>query len=86
MCDPVIFHGITSELWASIETRVRAAGIDVEHDQGTAIIGPVDLRWDYEPDTQDLIVQCMSKPFLVTCHAVNDKIIDLFRQVRQSVM
>jgi len=86
MCDPVVFHGITPEMWASIETQARAAGIDIEHDEGTVHVGPADLRWDFEPARQDLTVQCMAKPFFVSCSAVNSRITALFQQVRQNVM
>ncbi len=82
MCDPVIFHGITPELWAALETQVRAAGIDVEHDQGIAHVGPADIRWDYEPTAQLLTVQCLKKPWIVSCTAVNAKIQDLFHEIR----
>ncbi len=80
MCDPVIFPNIRPALWASIETQVRAAGIDVEHDQGVAHVGPTDIQWDYEPSTQSLTVQCLHKPWIASCGMVNQKITDLFQK------
>ncbi len=80
MCDPVVFHGITLELWASIETQVRAAGIDVEHDEGTAHVGPTEISWNHDPALQTLTVQCLKKPFPIPCGIVNGKIQELFHR------
>ncbi len=80
MCDPVIFHGITPELWASIETQVKAAGIDVESDQGNAHVGPTEISWNHDPAHETLTVQCQKHLFLIPCGTVNAKIQDLFHK------
>lgn len=81
MCDPVCFPNVTPELFAAI------AG-NIERHVGTSIAGDTSGRlhhsgcafdWRYDPHGGQLLIQCVSKPFFVSCDTVNDKLNELFR-------
>lgn len=80
MCDPITFANISPSNWATIEAQAKFQSVDIETSQGTEMIGPASMKWDYEESTQTLTVQCLSKPWYISCNEVNLKIRELFAQ------
>ncbi len=80
MCDPITFHDITPSMWAGIETKLKAAGIEVDHDQGTVYVGPTELQWDFDATQETVTVTCLHKLFILSCDAVYRKIEDLLQK------
>ncbi len=80
MCDPIVFHDISSDVWEAVEEKVKAAGFNIDSDQGTIQISSVDLKWDYDPKEETLTVQCTHKALFLPCDVVYRKIEDLFQR------
>lgn len=74
MCDPLTFPNIARNQWTAIEAKLTIRHILVQTDIGTVKLGPADVRWDYDEATETLTVQCMSKPMLAPCGAVNARL------------
>jgi hypothetical protein len=80
MCDALTFRGIGRDQWTAIEAKLAIRHILVQTDIGTVKIGPADVRWGYEEDTQTLTVQCTSKPIIAPCAAVNARLTAAIRE------
>lgn len=82
MCDPVVFLDVTPEAFAEIAVNVeKLTGVRIGADTvGTLDHSGCTMQWAYWPSGQQLSVQCMAKPFFVSCDTVNDKLNELFHR------
>jgi hypothetical protein len=80
MCEPLTFPRISREQWTAIEAKLGVRKILIETDVGHVAIGPADVRWGYDEQTQVLTVQCMSKPMIAPCGAVNARLTAAIRE------
>jgi hypothetical protein len=39
------------------------------------------VRWEFEPATRTFTIQCIERPFLISCAAINNRIQELVRLV-----
>ena len=77
-CDPLTYSGVDASKWACARDMVSGEyGIRIESERGEATRRGFTLKWTYEADAQTLLIQCTSKPFLVPCGMVNDRIANL---------
>ena len=72
-CAALVFENITPEVWGHI---VRAMGDDVATvaDSGTAVQMGVTIAWNRDPDAEQLTIQCLDKPFIVSCAMVESHV------------
>lgn len=68
-CAALVFGNITPEVWGHI---VRALGEDVATvaDSGTAVQMGVTISWNRDAGAEQLTIQCLAKPFIVSCAMV----------------
>ena len=72
-CAELVFENITPEVWGHI---VQALGEDVATvaDSGTAVQMGVTISWNRDPDAGQLTIQCLAKPFIVSCAMVESHV------------
>jgi hypothetical protein len=76
-CAEQIFSKVTSEQFACLTEKAKAAGIDIAGNNGIAARDGIEITWSYDPGGQTLSIRCTSAPFFVSCGRVNSKIHDL---------
>ncbi len=81
MCPPITFHNIDQPLWETIESKLRAAGIEVQADHGIVHVGPSELQWDFDPAAETLTVTCLHKLFILSCDSIYRQLEDLLQKV-----
>jgi hypothetical protein len=72
-CAALVFENVTPEVWGHI---VAALGEDVATvaDSGTAVQMGVKIAWNREPEAARLTIQCLDKPFIVSCAMVESHV------------
>jgi hypothetical protein len=72
-CAALVFENITPEVWGHI---VQALGEDVATvaDSGTAVQMGVTISWNRDPEAEQLTIQCLDKPFIVSCAMVESHV------------
>ena len=72
-CAALVFQDITPEVWGHI---VQALGEDVATvaDSGTAVQMGVTISWNRDADAAQLTIQCLAKPFIVSCAMVESHV------------
>ncbi len=72
-CAALVFEDITPEVWGHI---VQAMGEDVATvaDSGKAVQMGVTIAWNREPEAARLTIQCLDKPFIVSCAMVESHV------------
>jgi hypothetical protein len=77
-CATQTFTGITQARFDCLVQRVQATtGIAISGNAGSAGEDGVTIRWEFDPVGGTLELQCMSKPFIISCGTINGKIHDL---------
>jgi hypothetical protein len=79
-CAPQVFTGVVPEQFAKLTAKAKAAGIDLNGNNGSATKFGVKVAWTYSPDSLQLVLQCLHKPFFVSGDDVNAKLQDLVKQ------
>lgn len=75
MLDPQTFAGIAPAGFQAIADKVKAeTGVTVEGNSGHASAKGFELGWQYDPEKETLVIQCLSKPFLIPASVVQAKI------------
>jgi hypothetical protein len=73
-CTAQVFQQITPERFSILIDKANAAGIAISGNSGSASKMGIEVSWNYDPDAQQLIIQCTHVPFFVSCNDVNVKI------------
>jgi hypothetical protein len=74
-CATQVFGDISSEQFACLVDRAKAAGMQIDGNSGTTPQhNGVSVAWEYDPVAKTLSIQCLSLPFLVSCGAANSQI------------
>ena len=76
---PQVFKGVTPEQYARLVEKARGAGIDLNGNSGTASKYGVEIAWNYVPDSQELTLQTLKKPFFMSVADVDGRIQSLVR-------
>ena len=77
---PQVFTGVTPEQFARLVVKARGAGIDLDGNSGTASKFGVEVAWNYEPDKQQLTIQCVKTPIFLNAADVDARIQSLVRE------
>lgn len=72
-CDPQTFT-VTPDQYSALQVQVAKAGLVISGDSGQDSYKGCTVSWLYDPTAQTLTMQCLSKPFFVSCGYVNGKI------------
>jgi hypothetical protein len=74
-CDPLVYSRVGESKWATVKDAVRQEyGIRIDSAQGEASRGGFTLNWAYESREETIRIQCLKKPFFVSCRKVNSRI------------
>lgn len=77
-CPAMKFNGVTPAHFVAIADEVKKeTGMELSGDSGTTSEHGFTVTWDYNPETQDLILQCTEKPWIVPASMVQSKITEL---------
>jgi len=68
------FTGISPARFQRLAEKAQSEGIAIDSDSGVAEQYGVRVRWDYNPATETLELQCLATPFFVADRLVNDKL------------
>jgi hypothetical protein len=71
---PQLFNNISPAQFAVLQQKAGAAGIPISGNSGSASKMGVEVEWNYSPDAQQLIIQCLKTPFFISAADVNQKI------------
>ena len=76
---PQVFSNISPEQYSRLVEKAKAAGIDLDGNIGTATKFGVEVSWNYSPEKQELVLQCLRTPFFVKAEDVNSKLQSLVK-------
>jgi hypothetical protein len=71
---PELFSGITPHQYAVLIEKAKEAGIHISGNRGTASKLGVDVSWTYEPEREELTLQCLHAPFFMSGDQVKAKL------------
>lgn len=77
---PQVFSSITPAQFAKLSEKAKGAGIDLNGNAGSASKFGVEVAWNYSPEKQELILQCLSAPFFLSSEQVNEKLRALVKE------
>jgi hypothetical protein len=77
---PQIFKGISPAQYERLVAKAETAGIALNGNSGTASKYGVEISWNYQPEIQELSLQCLKTPFFVNAADVNSKIQTLVKE------
>lgn len=78
--EPQIFNNITPAQFATLSERAKGAGIDMSGNSGSAEKFGVEVAWIYDPEAQQLTLQCLKAPFFLSTADVDGRIRSLVNQ------
>ena len=83
--DPQVFLNIAPEQYSRLIDQARAAGIDLSGNTGTVTKFGVEVSWNYSPEKQELVLQCLRTPFFVKAEDVNARLQSLVKDTLAKV-
>jgi hypothetical protein len=57
-----------------LKQKAISIGITIDSDQGQQSKNGVTVAWTFDPAAQTLEMECLGKPFFVSCETINGKI------------
>ena len=67
-CEAQTFNGVTVQQFACITQKAQEeSGLVLSGNGGEASAQGVTIKWNFDPVSQVLIIECTEKPFLVPC-------------------
>jgi len=73
-CATQTFTGITENRFNCLTQAAQNAGITISGNTGEASKAGITIRWQYDPATQILELQCTEAPFFAPCATVNARL------------
>lgn len=68
------FRGITRAVFARLRKKAAQNGIPIARQAGEAAKDGVKIRWNYDPDSELLEVECVKTPFWIDAARVNQRL------------
>jgi hypothetical protein len=66
-----VFASFTPGLWQAFVNKIKAdTGVVISTNTGTVKHGSFEFTYDYNPDTQMLVVQCTKKPLFIPANVI----------------
>lgn len=79
---PLTFSNIAPEQFATLCAKARATGIEIDGNSGTASKYGVEVRWNYDPTSGQLVLEVLKTPFFIGASEVFDKLKSLVEESR----
>jgi hypothetical protein len=76
-CETQTFTGITQNRFDCLVQAAQSTGITITGNVGEASKGGVTVRWQFDPASQVLELQCTEAPFFLPCATITSKLQDL---------
>jgi hypothetical protein len=67
------FRGITRAIFGRLRRKASRAGIHIASQQGEAVKDGVRIRWDYDPRSELLEVECRA-PFWINSNRIKENL------------
>lgn len=84
MLPPLVFDGVSPARFAALGDAARQQfGIVISGTVGDRTQNGFSLHWEYDASSQRLIIQCVSKPFLVPKSIVQSRITQLVESINE---
>lgn len=77
MCDPLTFPNFSAMQFDNLMAKARAEGLPLSGEAGEFEYRHMTFSWLYNPERQELTLQCLKKPWVYPCGKVNDKLREL---------
>lgn len=77
MCDELLFSNFTALQFDNLMAKARAEGLALSGEAGEVEYKRITVKWLYNPEREELTLQCTKKPFIYPCGTVNDKLREL---------
>jgi hypothetical protein len=71
---PQVFSGITPAQFAKLTEKARAAGVEMNGNNGRASRMGVEVEWCYSEERQELVFTCLKTPFFISAQDFNTKL------------
>lgn len=77
-CDPQTFNNVTSTAWDCLVQKAESSGLPiiVGH-KGEASKDGFTVTWNYNPEAESLVIQCIDSPWWAPCSVIDSKINEL---------
>ena len=72
-CQELRYTNVSAKAWECCKKAV-AQYVKIDSDSGQASANHVTVKWSYDPARRTLSLQCLDKPFVVSCDFVNERI------------
>ena len=60
------FEGVGAAVFACLQAKGATAGVPITGAQGQATARGVTMRWDFDADSEVLVIECTDKPFFMS--------------------
>lgn len=81
-CALLTYNHVTSTEWITVTGVVQNEfGITITSDIGKATKSGITISWKYDSDIETLSIQCIKKPFILSCSIINGKINDAIEKI-----
>ena len=77
---PQVFQGITPDQYARLVAKAKAAGIDLNGNNGSASKFGAEIAWNYDPSAQELTLQCLKHPFFMSAADIDTRLHSLVNE------
>jgi hypothetical protein len=75
-CATQTFTGVSQARFNCLVQKAQGEGINITGNIGQVTSDGLTIRWSFNPVAQTLELQCMGKPFFLSCGIVNGKLHD----------
>ena len=84
-CEVQTFNSVTAQQFACIAQRAQdETGLVLSGSSGEASAQGTTIKWNFDPVSQVLTIECTEKPFLVPCGIISSTIQNLVESCLRS--
>jgi hypothetical protein len=76
-CAAQTFSDISADKWAALQQQAAQSQIPLNGNTGQVQAKGCTFTWDYDPEAQTLMIQCLDHPWIASCGYINGMIHDL---------
>jgi len=74
-CQAQTFNNVTAQQFACIAQRAQdETGLVLVGNNGEASAQGITIKWNFDPTSQVLTIECIDKPFLLPCGIISSTI------------
>ena len=77
---PLVFSPVSPAQFDHLSRQAQASGIAISGNSGAADKFGIEVSWQFDPDSQQLTLQCLKTPFFVSRDSVEARLRALVQQ------